>query len=215
MWTAKNRGRYDRSKLRYPSDLTDDEWAHVEPLIPPAKRGGNKRHVEVREVMNGIMYILSTGCQWRAIPKDLPPRSTLFDYLDLWSYDGTLGLLLHAIIHPADIQDRDGGILLLATLFGMYPFLKKLFADGGYQGPDFQKALAKILPQLETEIVKRSDRTKGFVVLPRRWVVERTFAWLNRCRRLAKDWENLNRNALAFLQLASIRLMLRKLCNPA
>jgi transposase len=89
MWTAKNRGRYDRSRLRYPSDLTDDEWAHVEPLIPPAKRGGNKRHVEVREVMNGVMYILSTGCQWRAIPKDLPPRSTLFDYLDLWSYDGT------------------------------------------------------------------------------------------------------------------------------
>src|SRR5262249_1133773 len=127
----------------------------------------------------------------------------------------TLGLLLHAIIHPADIQDRDGGILLLATLFGMYPFLKKLFADGGYQGPDFQKALAKILPQLETEIVKRSDRTRGFVVLSRRWVVERTFAWLNRCRRLAKDWENLNRNALAFLRLASIRLMLRKLCNPA
>jgi transposase len=97
----------------------------------------------------------------------------------------------------------------------MYPLLKKLFADGGYQWPDFQKALAKILPQLETEIVKRSDRTKGFVVLPRRWVVERTFAWLNRCRRLAKDWENLNRNALAFLRLASIRLMLRKLCNPA
>ena len=124
-------------------------------------------------------------------------------------------MLLHAIIHPADIQDRDGGILLLATLFGMYPFLKKLFADGGYQGPDFQKALTKILPQLETEIVKRSDRTKGFVVLPRRWVVERTFAWLNRCRRLAKDWENLNRNALAFLRLASNRLMLRKLCNPA
>ena len=77
MWTAKNRRRYDRSALRYPSDLTDDEWAHVEPLIPPARRGGNKRHVDVREVMNGIMYVLSTGCQWRAIPKDLPPRSTL------------------------------------------------------------------------------------------------------------------------------------------
>src|SRR5471032_1433756 len=90
MWTAKNRGRYDRSKLRYPSDLTGDEWAHVEPLIPPAKRGGNRRHVDVREVMNGIMYVLSTGCQWRAIPKDLPARSTLYDYFDLWTYDGTL-----------------------------------------------------------------------------------------------------------------------------
>lgn len=93
----------------------------------------------------------------------------------------------------------------------MYPFLQKLFADGGYQGPDFQKALAKILPQLETEIVKRSDRTKGFVVLPRRWVVERTFAWLNRCRRLAKDWENLNRNALAFLR-RRITVSLPKRC---
>ena len=83
MWTAENRARYDRSRLRYPSDLTDDEWAHVAPLIPPAKRGGNRRHVDVREVMNGIMYVLSTGCQWRAVPKDLPPRSTVFDYLSI------------------------------------------------------------------------------------------------------------------------------------
>ena len=90
MWTTQNRRRYDRSALRYPSDLTDDEWAYVEPLIPPARRGGNKRHVNVREVMNGIMYVLSTECQGRAIPKDLPPRSTVHDYLDLWSYDGTL-----------------------------------------------------------------------------------------------------------------------------
>src|SRR6202140_5996688 len=96
MWTAKNRGRYDRSALRYPSDLTDDEWGFVEPLIPPAKRGGNKRHVDVREVMNGIMYILSTGCQWRALPKDLPPRSTVHDYFDLWNWDGTLDRLHHA-----------------------------------------------------------------------------------------------------------------------
>ena len=125
-----------------------------------------------------------------------------------------MGLLLHAIVHPADIQDRDGGILLLATLFGMYPFLKKLFADAGYQGPQFQKALTKIMPHLETEIVKRSDWAKGFVVLPRRWIIERTIAWLNRCRRLAKDWENLNLSGLIFLRLASIRLMLRKLCNP-
>ena len=95
MWTAENRGRYDRSKLRYPSDLTNEEWALVEPLIPPGK--GSMRRVNVREVMNGIMYILSTGCQWRAVPKDLPPRSTLFDYLDLWSYDGTLDRIHHAL----------------------------------------------------------------------------------------------------------------------
>jgi transposase len=97
MWTTENRGRYDRSKLRYPSDLTDEEWKLVEPLIPPGKRGGGKRTVVMREVVNGLMYILSTGCQWRAIPKDLPARSTLHDYLDLWSYDGTLDRLHDAL----------------------------------------------------------------------------------------------------------------------
>ena len=117
-------------------------------------------------------------------------------------------------MHAADIQDRDGGALVMTTMFGMYPFLLKLYADGGYQGPVFRRAVTKIMEQVNVEIVKRSDHAKGFVVLPLRWVVERTFAWLGRCRRLAKDWENLNRKALAFLRLASIRLMLRKLCNP-
>src|SRR4029453_4062634 len=127
----------------------------------------------------------------------------------------TLGLLLHAIVHPADVQDRDGGVLLLSTLFGMYPFLLKLFADGGYQGPQFSGGGGEFLPQLAVEVVKRSDQAKGFEVLPMRWVVERTLAWLNRCRRLGKDFENLTDNALAFLRLASIRLMLRRLCNPS
>jgi transposase len=108
MWTKENRGRYDRSQLRYPSDLTDEEWALVAPEIPPAKRGGNKRTVDVREVINGLMFVLSTGCQWRAIPKDLPPRSTLHDYLDRWDYDGTLNRIHHVLyIKCRDLAERD------------------------------------------------------------------------------------------------------------
>ena len=97
MWTNENRHRYDRSKLRYPSDLTDEEWALIEPEIPPAKRGGGKRTVNLREVVNGVMYVLSTGCQWRALPKDLPPRSTVNGYFTLWDYDGTLGRIHQAL----------------------------------------------------------------------------------------------------------------------
>jgi len=106
MWTAKNRARYDRSRLRYPSDLTDEEWALISPRIPPAKRGGNKRTVNLREIVNGLMYILSTGCQWRAIPKDLPPRSTLHDYFDLWNWDGTLDRIHHALY--VECRERAG-----------------------------------------------------------------------------------------------------------
>jgi putative transposase len=279
MWTTENRPRYSREKLRYPSDLTDAEWEHIAPLIPPAKRGGGKRRVNMREVVNGVMYVLSTGCQWRYIPKDLPPRSTVNDYFCLWSYDGTLenihhvlyvkcreqaerdtsptacildsqsvksaekggahidphgfdggklikgkkrhvlvdtlGLLLHALVTSAHVQDRDGGLMVLSTLFGRFPFLRKLFADSAYAGPVFHDGLADAMPSLVTEIVRRCDQARGFVVLPKRWIVERTIGWLGRCRRLAKDWENLNRSALAFLRLASIRLMLRKLCNPS
>ena len=198
-------------------------------VIPPGKRGGDKRTVIKREVVNGLMNILSTGCQWRAIPKDLPLRSTLYDYFDLWSWDGTLdlmhhelyvkcreavgreasptaavidsqsvkgaekgglrlirrattrerrsrarsgtfssiltqGLLIYAIVHAADIQDRDGGVFVMATMFGMYPFLMKLYGDGGYQGPLFRRAVAKIMARVNVEIVKRSDHAKGFVV---------------------------------------------------
>ena len=105
MWTNKNRARYDRSKLRYPSDLTDDEWKLVEPVIPPGKRGGGKRTVIMREVVNGLMYILSTGCQWRAIPKDLPPKSTIYDYFELWTYDRTLDRIHHALYERCREQD--------------------------------------------------------------------------------------------------------------
>jgi len=121
---------------------------------------------------------------------------------------------MQAIVHAADIQDRDGGVLLMASLFGLFPFLLKLYADSGYQGPKFQYGLSRVCQRANVEIAKRSD-TGRFVVLPKRWIVERTIAWLNRCRRLAKDWERLNHNALAFLRWASIRLMVRKLCQSS
>ena len=126
----------------------------------------------------------------------------------------TQGLLLCAIVHAADVQDRDGGVLLMNTLFGLFPFLLKLYADSGYQGPKFQRALRRVCRQINVEIVKRSDAGKFFVLL-RRWVVERTIAWLCRCRRLAKDWECLNCTGCIFLRWASIRFMLRKLCRRA
>jgi transposase len=98
MWTTKNRARYNRDHLRYPSDVTEEEWAVIAPLIPPARRGGRKRSVNIREVFNGVLYLLSTGCQWRAVPKDLPPRSTLFHYLAGWEADGTLRRI-HAVLY--------------------------------------------------------------------------------------------------------------------
>jgi transposase len=107
-WTNENRGRYDRSKLRYPSDLTDEEWAFIAPVIPPAKRGGGKRTVSIREVVNGLMYMLSTGCQWRAIPKDLPPRSTVNGCFAQWDYDGTLDHIHQALyVKCREQADRD------------------------------------------------------------------------------------------------------------
>ncbi len=119
---------------------------------------------------------------------------------------------MQAIIHAADIQDRDGGVLVMGSLFGLYPFLLKLYADGGYQGANFQAGLRATCRHINLEIVKRSELRK-FVVLPKRWIVERSIAWLNRCRRLARDWECLNRRALAFLRRASVCRMLRRLCQ--
>ena len=101
MWTEENRAHYNRDHLRYPSDVTDEEWGRIEPLIPPAKRGGGQCRVNMGEIVNGLMYVLSTGCQWRAVPKDLPPRRTLFDYLSLWNRDKTLERLHHAFMSDA------------------------------------------------------------------------------------------------------------------
>jgi transposase len=106
MWKPEHRRAAERRDLRYPSDLTDAEWAMIAPLIPPAKRGGRKRTVDVREVLNAIFYVLSTGCQWKALPKDLPPRSTVYDYLDLWDWDGTVERIHHALY--IEVREREG-----------------------------------------------------------------------------------------------------------
>src|SRR3954470_5915000 len=243
MWTVEQRQTHDRSGLRYPSELTDAEWALVEPFIPPARRGGRRRTVDVREVLNGIFYILATGCQWRALPKDLPPRSTVHDYPTLWARDGTLrrlhhalfvraggqggepdggdrrqperegrgkrgarvdpsgcdagkkvegkerhvpvgtlGLLLSAAIHPADVQDRDGAIPLLRAARRLFPFVEVIFADGACQGGAPAAAVAGT-GRWRLEIVSHGDAA-GFVPLAKRWIVERTFAWLGGCRPL-------------------------------
>jgi len=274
MWTVANRRQYDRTGLRYPSDVSDAEWALVGPLIRPAKRGGRRRAVDEREILNAIFYVLATGCQWRALPKDCPPRSTVHGYLQLWTWDGTLARLHHALyrpgpragrargqperrdprqpkrqerrtrgpradptgydagqrvkgrkrhilvdtlgllvsvsIHPADVQGRDGALPLLAEARRAFPFIERISADGGYRGPA-PAAAVRALGCWELEVVKRADGVAGFKPLPKRWIVGRTFSWLNRCRRLAKDVEHLARTALAFLRLAMIRLMLRRL----
>jgi len=157
----------------------------MEPLLRQAKRGGRRRSVDLREVVNGILYVPSTGCQWRALSKAVPPRSTVNDCFGLWSWDGTIKKI-HDVLHA---RSREA------------------------LGPVFAAAQKKALPFVTTEIVKRSDTAKGFEVMPKRWIVERTIAWLNRCRRLSKDLKNLTRNALAFARLASVRLMLRRICQ--
>src|SRR6267142_2644185 len=261
MWTPEHRRAAERRGLRYPSDLTDAEWALVEPAIPPAKRGGRPRDVNVREVLNAIFYVLSTGCQWQALPKDLPPKSTAHYYFMLWDWDGTLerihhmlyiatrerqgrskggsaldpqgydagkkvtgrkrhilvdtlGLLLNVVIHAADVQDRDGARLVLdRRTRRLFPFIERIFADAGYQGPALAAAVAKTGTWI-LEIVKRNELHR-FVVLPKRWIVERTLAWISRNRRLARDFERYARTVAAFIRLAMIRLMLRRLTRPS
>ena len=274
MWTTEHRRMAARQGLRYPSDLTDSEWGLIEPMIPPAKRGGRRREVNVREVLNAIFYVLSTGCQWQALPKDLPPKSTAHHYFGLWDWDGTLervhhalyvetreregreaspsaaiidsqsggskrgstldpqgfdagkkitgrkrhilvdtlGLLLSVAVHPANVQDRDGAGDLLRTARRSFPFIERIFADAGYQGPKMAKVVAKT-GAWALQIVKRSDAHR-FVVLPKRWIVERTFAWISRNRRLARDFERYARTVAAFFRLAMIRIMLRRLIRP-
>lgn len=256
----------------YPTDLSDDEWQRIEPLIPkPRTNRGRKRKHPTREILNAIFYLLRAGCAWRMLPHDLPPWKTVYHYFHLWRKDGiwesinaalrvelrkaddrepepsaaildsqsvkttqvkgvrgydagkkvdgrkrhilvdTLGLLLLVVVHTADIQDRDGAKLVLEEAKQFLSRLLLIWADGGYAGKlvDWVKDVC----DWTLEIVKRDPNTKGFQVLPRRWVVERTLGWLNQYRRLSKDYEVLTETSEAMIYAAMVHLMVRRLAR--
>jgi putative transposase len=271
-WTKTTRKQYRRDGLRYASDLTDREWQLVARLLPKPKRMGRPREVDLRVVLNAMLYLLATGCQWRALPKDFPPFTTVQYYFYAWrdtqlwrrinralverarravgrkptpsagvidsqtvkttesggprGFDpakrmkgrkrhlvtDTEGWLLAVQVHAADIQDNHGAVPLLKAVRRRFARLRHLFADRVYRGPKLLNAISDV-GRWTIEVVTRSQSVGTFKAEPRRWVIERTFAWLGRNRRLAKDFEQTIASAEAWIMLASIRVLSRRLAR--
>lgn len=266
MWTPTTRRQHSRCHLRYKTDLTDEEWAVIEPLLPAPAQGGRPPSWPMREILNAIFYVLRGGIPWRLIPKDLPPKSAVFGYFSRWRDAGVFQTINHYLVmadrervgrepspsaavldsqsvkttesggprgydagkkvngrkrqvmvdtdgrglvldpQPASVQDRDGAIPVLRLSRRSFPFIAKAFADMGFSGDKPQSA-----SPIDIEIVRRPPEQVGFAVHPRRWVVERFFAWISRNRRLWKDAEATLASAKAFLYAASVMILVRRL----
>jgi len=257
-------------KKTYPSDLTDSQWNHIKEFFENKKGRGRPQELELREIVNAILYLLVSGCQWRYLPKDYPHWQSVYYHFRKWKTSGlwkrihavvraesrvklgkhkhptagsmdsqsvkttavsgeqhgfdagknikgrkrhilvdTLGFLMVVIVISASIQDRDGAKMLLKNLDGSAKKLRRIWVDGGYRGVLLE--WVKLNFSFMLEVVLRSDDQKGFVVLPRRWVVERTFAWLSNHRRMSKDYERFCQTSETFIYVAMTRLMLRRL----